>query len=118
MDLRFVAVILFSVLTSCLCLSTGVSVNTYLTARDKEQLKNVLLTGLDSENLSDIFYAAAGLQQLDQKLPDVQVRVDLVQLNYRFDLYFRLIRKTWPNCKLYCTTYHLSRTIIDITYLF
>lgn len=71
--MHFVTVFLFSVLTGCLCLSTSLSVDTYLTARDKEQLKNVLSTGLVSENLSDIFYAIAGLQQLGQQIPDVQV---------------------------------------------
>lgn len=76
----FVAVFLFFVLTSCLCLSTSISVDTYLTVRDKEQLKNVLLTGLVSENLSDIFYSVAGLQLIDQKVPDAQVSINLINI--------------------------------------
>jgi len=46
-----------------------------LTSRDKDQLKSVLLSGLESENLSDVFYAVSGLQQLDQQIPGVQVSV-------------------------------------------
>jgi hypothetical protein len=84
-------VFLFTVLTSYLCLSTSISVDTYLTARDKEQLKSVLLTGLVSENLSDIFYAVAGLQQIDQKVPDAQVSVHLIQFKHHFDVYFCFI---------------------------
>lgn len=64
---------MLSVLFGCLCLSTGLSVDTYLMARDKEQLKNVLVTGLISEHLPDVFYAVAGLKRLDQQIPDVQV---------------------------------------------
>lgn len=62
-------------MTGCLCHSSSLSVDTYLTSRDKDQLKNVLLTGLQSENLSDVFYAVSGLQQLNQQIPDVQVSV-------------------------------------------
>lgn len=68
-------VFLFSILTACLCLSTSLSIDTYLTTRDKEQLKNVLASGLVSENLPDIFYALSGLQQLNQQIPDVQVSI-------------------------------------------
>jgi len=63
------------VATGCLCFSSSLSVDTYLTSRDKDQLKSVLLTGLESENLSDVFYAVSGLQQLDQQIPDAQVSV-------------------------------------------
>lgn len=66
----------------CLFLSTSLSVDTYLTARDKEQLKNVLLTGLATENLSDIYYAVSGLQQLGEKIPDVQVSNQLTKIYY------------------------------------
>ncbi|XP_060868280.1 dolichyl-diphosphooligosaccharide--protein glycosyltransferase subunit 2 [Metopolophium dirhodum] len=65
-------VFLFFVVTSCLCLTSSLSVDTYLTSRDKDQLKSVLLSGLESENLSDVFYAVSGLQQLDQQIPGVQ----------------------------------------------
>lgn len=71
-DLMMKFVFSFFVLIHCLCLSTSLFVDTYLTARDKEQLKRVLVTGLVSENLPDLFYAVAGLKQLDQQIPDVQ----------------------------------------------
>lgn len=77
-----ILVFLFSVLTGCLCLSTSLSVDTYLTTRDKEQLRNVLVDGLASENLSDIFYSVAGLKQLDQQIPNVQVSIH--KKNYIF----------------------------------
>lgn len=63
---------LFSVLTGCLCLSTSLSIDTYLTTRDKEQLKTLLVKGLKSEKLSDVFYGVSGLQQLNEQIPDVQ----------------------------------------------
>jgi len=68
-------VYLLSVFTGCLCLSTSLSIDTYLTARDKEQLTNVLVTGLASENLPDVFYAVSGLKQLNQQIPNVQVSI-------------------------------------------
>ncbi|VVC41475.1 Dolichyl-diphosphooligosaccharide--protein glycosyltransferase subunit Swp1 [Cinara cedri] len=65
-------VFLLSVLIGSLCLSTSITVDTYLTDRDKAQLKNVLVAGLESENVSNIFYAVAGLKLLDQSIPNVQ----------------------------------------------
>ncbi|XP_050421298.1 dolichyl-diphosphooligosaccharide--protein glycosyltransferase subunit 2 isoform X2 [Adelges cooleyi] len=58
------------VLSGCVCLSSCLSTNTYLSSRDKEQLKSVLIAGLDAPNVSDIYYSLSGLQQLGQPIPD------------------------------------------------
>ncbi|XP_050523625.1 dolichyl-diphosphooligosaccharide--protein glycosyltransferase subunit 2 [Daktulosphaira vitifoliae] len=90
--------VLFVFYASCFFLPTCLSINSYLSDRDKEQLKNILTSGLDSSNVSDIYYAVSGLKQLGYSIPNVEILCkklsDSVLKNKAFDiLYFST--STW-----------------------